>query len=79
MKLLGTIVNGRVELDTPLNLPEGTRVVGSLEVDDWDEHIADLRRRLAEKNAGVPGMTVTEAFAALDAEMGWNISKAGKQ
>lgn len=78
MKLLGTIVNGRVELDTPLNLPEGTRVVGSLEVDDWDEHIADLRRRLAEKDAGVPGMTVTETFAALDAEMGWTISKAGK-
>jgi len=78
MKLLGTIVNGRVELDTPIDLPEGTRVVGSMEVDDWEEHISDLRQRLAEKDAGMPGITVAEAFAALDAEMGWSIPNTGK-
>ncbi len=91
MKLLGTIVNGRVELDTPTDLPEGTRVV-SLEAEEfedfyqdyplpqesWEEHIADLRLRLAELDAGAPCMTVDEAFAALDAEMGWTTPTLGK-
>ncbi len=87
MKLLGTIVNGRVELDTPTDLPDGTRVV-SLEAEEfedyplpqesWEEHIADLRVRIAELDAGAPCMTVDEAFAALDAEMGWTTPALGK-
>ena len=91
MKLLGTIVNGRVELDTPTDLPEGTRVV-SLEAEEfedfyqdyplpqesWEEHIADLRLRLAELDAGAPCMTVDEAFASIREELGWTDSQAGK-
>ena len=91
MKLLGTIVNGRLELDTPTDLPEGTRMV-SLQFEDWedfehpyhppreswDDHIADLRMRIAELDAGVPCMTVDQAFAALDAEMGWATPPNGK-
>ena len=92
MKLLGTIVNGRLELDTPTDLPEGTRMV-SLQFEDWedfegpypvpeetwDEHLAELRVRIAELDAGVPGMTVEQAFAAIDAEMVWVTSPNGKQ
>ena len=91
MKLLGTILNGRLELDTPTDLPEGTRMV-SLQFEDWedsehpypmpeetwDEHIADLLQRIADLDAGVPGMTVDQAFAALDAEMGWIALPAGE-
>ena len=36
MKLLGTIVNGRVELGTPADLPDGTRVV-SLEAEKFED------------------------------------------
>ena len=94
MKLLGTIVNGRVELDTPAGLPDGTRIV-TLEFDEYeddevyeyphpmapydrDKELALLRERIAEIDAGVPGMTVEEVFAAVDAEMGWTNSEAGK-
>ena len=91
MKLLGTIVNGRVELDTPTDLPDGTRVV-SLEAEEfedfqqdyplpqesWEEHIADLRVRIAELDAGVPCMTVDEAFASIREELGWTDSQVGK-
>ena len=94
MKLLGTIVNGRVELDTPTDLPEGTRVV-SLELEEFkdeevyeyphpmapydrEKEIALLRERIADVEAGVSGMPAQEAFAWIRAELGWIDARAGK-
>ena len=92
MKLLGTIVNGRVELDTPTDLPDGTRVV-SLEAEEFEDEgvyeyphpmapydrekeIALPRERIAERDAGVPGLSVDEAFAAVDAMLDdWAVAR----
>ena len=95
MKLLGTIVNGRVELDAPADLPDGTRVV-SLEAEEFEDfedeevyeyphplapydrekEIALLRERIAERDVGVPGLSVDEAFAAVDAMLDdWAVAR----
>jgi hypothetical protein len=76
MTLTGTIRNGRVELDEPTDLPDGTRVTAEVVAPDevfgyphplapYDrvKEIALLREAYAEVKAGVPGMTL-EQFAA---------------
>lgn len=76
MQLLGTIVNGHVQLDTAADLPEGSRVtvLPGVDVDDFGspapqesyaEHLALLRESIAESEAGVPGYTVDGAFTIL--------------
>ena len=81
MKLSGTIVNGQVHLDAPTELPDGTRVALWPQADfeddfdyphpmapyDREKEAALLRDRIADMHAGVPGLTVEETFAALDA------------
>ncbi len=94
MKLLGTIVNGRVELDTPTDLPDWTRVV-SLEAEEFedleDEEVYEYPHPLApydrekeiallrERIAEVEaGVPAREAFALIRAELGWLDARAGK-
>lgn len=76
MTLEGTIRNGRVELDEPTDLPDGTRVTVEIAAPDEvfeyphplapydrEKEIALLRDAYAEVKAGVPAMTL-EQFAA---------------
>lgn len=78
MTLAGTIRNGRVELDAPMDWPEGTRVTVEVAAPDEvfeyphplapydrEKEIALLRERYAEVKAGVPGMSVEEARASI--------------
>jgi len=79
MALDGSIVNGHVQLDTPTNLPEGTRVrLVTEEAFEYphpmapyehDQEEALLRGRLAEMDEGVPGLSIEEAMALVDAEL----------
>ena len=84
MTLEGTILNGRVELDGPAELPDGTRVF--LDVDildgevfeyphplapyDREKELALLREAYAEVKAGVPGMPLHEAMTRIAQECG---------
>jgi hypothetical protein len=74
----GTVRNGRVELDEPVDLPEGTRVMievltpdevfeypHPLAPYDRDKEIALLREAYEDVQAGNPGMTVEEARARI--------------
>ncbi len=90
-----TIADSRVELEAMTESQVGRREVGlpaqELEeeaffdhpippaTETWNEHIADLRRRLADLDAGDPGMSVAEAFASIRAELGWINPATGKQ
>jgi len=92
MKLNGTIVNGQVHLDAPTELPDGTRVSLSPQMDfeddfdyphpmapyDREKEAALLRDRIADMQAGIPGLTVDETFAALDAELNRTLEVAEK-
>ena len=87
MELPDMIVTSRVEIEAMAEMPSISRVLSlqAQELEDeefldhpippatetWGEHIAELRRRIAEIDAGVPGMSVEEAFASIRAELGW--------
>jgi hypothetical protein len=78
MTLEGTVVNGVIVPDGGATLPEGTRVHIEVEVNfeyphplapyDREKELALLRESIAEMKSGVPGLTVDEAFARVDAE-----------
>lgn len=79
MLLEGTVVNGHVQLDEPTSLPDGTRVsvepVEKYEYPhpmapyDREKELALLRQAYADVQAGVPGISVDEMMAVLDAEL----------
>jgi hypothetical protein len=80
MTLEGKVVNGVIVPDNGAALPEGARVIieWNAEADDLgdipilpssekhEEHLAALRESVAETKAGVPAITVPEAFARVD-------------
>ena len=80
MALAGTVVDGRVELDEPAKLPDGTRVRVDLEDDDdavpshpaetYEEHLAVLRQSVAEAKAGVGGVEARRFLKDLAAKYG---------
>ncbi len=84
MILEGTIRNGRVELDEPLDWREGTRVTVEVStVDDEvleyphpmapydrEKELALLRAAYADVKAGVPGMPLEEAMNRIALECG---------
>jgi hypothetical protein len=93
MPLEGTVVNGVIVLDGAPQLPEGARVRVELAADDpdaWEnappppstesreELLASLRESIAEAKAGVPGRTVDEVFAEVDAELRRIATERGK-
>jgi hypothetical protein len=92
MTLEGIVVNGVIVLDGTPRLPEGARVRVELTPDDPDawEHappppsgetreelLASLRESIAEAKAGVPGRTVDEVFAEVDAELRRIVTERG--
>ena len=55
MTILGTIVNGQVRFDNPIDLPEGTRVKVMTEESkpcDFEEDLEALRESLEDVKAG---------------------------
>ena len=74
----GTVVNGVVVLDGGPHLPEGARVwvdcENEFEVgppapsETYSEHLAILRRSIAEAEAGIPGIPLIEARNRIVAE-----------
>jgi hypothetical protein len=82
MTLEGTIVNGVVVLDGNPEVPEGARVRVDFEVEDGvfeyphplapydrQKEVALLRERIANREAGVPGIPLREAMATIAAEL----------
>jgi hypothetical protein len=79
MTIAGTVVNGVIVPDSGACLPEGSRV--RIELDpvyeyphplapyDRGKELALLRERIAEAKAGVPGLSIEETFALVDAEL----------
>ena len=69
----GTVKNGVIVPDTSARLPDGTRVRFEVEEAveyphprapyDREKEIALLRERIAEQEAGVPGIPLEEAMA----------------
>ena len=78
MAFAGTVVDGRVELDEPAKLPNGTRVRVDLEDDDEAsppppaktdaEHLAALRQSVAEAKAGIGGVEARQFLKDLVAK-----------
>jgi len=72
MGTTGTVINGRIELDEPEFFAEGTKVWvdGDMipPVENYDEHLANLRRSIAEGEEGL-GIPFDEAMAMLRAEL----------
>ncbi len=77
MTLSGTIQNGHVLLDSPANLPDGTRVTlqnefAELEYPhpmapyDREKEIALLRESIALMDSGDIGRSVAEVFADIE-------------
>ena len=79
MILEGTVVNRLIVPDEGSTLPEGTRVriepseqfeyPHPMAPYDREKELALLRERIAEVQAGVPGIPLDEAFAQLRAEL----------
>ena len=79
MKLIGTIINGQVQLDAPAELPDGTRVSLSPQEDfnyphpmapyDRDKEVALLRQSLAAMDAGQQGRSVDDVFDEIEREL----------
>src|SRR4051812_31725050 len=82
MVVEGVVVNGRVEAKLPKSWPEGSVVTLALvepdeldamppmpEVETEAEFIESIRQELADIDAGIPGMSVEQAFAAVDDEL----------
>jgi len=81
-ELTGTIVNGRVELDAPAGLPDGTRVRFVLETDDDEDdgpppdthdretELAILREALEDVTAGRGGIPHDVFMAEIAKEFG---------
>lgn len=91
MTLQGTVVNGTIVLDGNPPLAEGARVRVEYAEDDefddiapppttetYEEHLAILRQSIAEAKAGIPGRTVEEAMAEVDAELRRLTDETGK-
>jgi len=80
MLLEGTVMNGRVELDEPAKLPDGTRVsVAPVEVHDYphpmapydrEKELSLLREAYAEIKAGKRGMPLAQFEAEFTKEFG---------
>jgi hypothetical protein len=82
MTLEGTIVNGVVILDGDTKVPEGARVRVDFAADaetfeyphplapyDREKEVALLRERIANREAGGPGIPLREAMAGIAAEL----------
>lgn len=74
MTLSGTIQNGQVLLDSPVNLPDGTRVTllrdevypHPLAPYDRDKEVALLRESIARMDSGDIGRSVADVFADIE-------------
>ena len=82
MTLEGTVVNGVVVFDRDAEVPEGARVRVDFEIEtevfeyphplapyDRKKEVALLRERIANREAGVPGIPLRVAMARIAAEL----------
>ena len=80
MTLEGTVVNGVVVFDRDAEIPEGARVRVDFETEvfeyphplapyDRKKEVALLRERIANREAGVPGIPLKVAMARIAAEL----------
>lgn len=87
-ELTGTIVNGRVELDAPAGLPDGTRVRVAVSVEaadddlgpppdthDRETELAILREAMEDVKADRGGVSHAAFMAELAAEFGLPLPK----
>ena len=83
MILEGSILNGRVELDSPAELPDGTRV--RLVADDLappgsetrEEFLQSLRESIAESKAGVRGVEARQFMQEMAMKHGLRLASEG--
>lgn len=85
----GTIVDGRVELDHPAELPNGTRVCvwvsvsgeafggPPLEAEDREQELAILREALDDVRAGRGGVPHDVMMAEIATQFGLSLPKPG--
>jgi hypothetical protein len=88
MPILGTIVNGEVKYDRPIDFPEGARVSLVLQEDEdfspldlpqetHEEYLESLREGIDRTNQGVRGKSVSEVFDKLEARIAQRIAERG--
>ena len=74
MSITGTIIDGQVMLDGPMQWPDGTPVTLTQRMDRWprcDEaaELAILRKSIADMRAGENGQPFLEVFEEISREM----------